>query len=70
MPKPFRLIRRRPVAVAGGVQHRLKRFSADAELGNGEALSFLSENFDSVIGEKSVDHWSRASDAEQSDRGR
>jgi hypothetical protein len=33
---------------------RLKRFSADAGLDDGEALSFLFENFNSVINEENL----------------
>ena len=49
MPKRFRLTRRLPVAMTEDGYRRLKRFSADAGLDEGEALSFLFENFGSVI---------------------
>ncbi|MGB7240600.1 MAG: hypothetical protein WBC93_00755 [Sulfitobacter sp.] len=52
MPKRFRLTRRFPVAMTEDGYRRLRRFSAEAGLDEGEALSFLFENFDSVINEE------------------
>lgn len=49
MPKRFRLTRRFPVAMTEDGYRRLKRFAAEAGLDEGEALSFLFENFDSVM---------------------
>ena len=54
MPKRFRLTRRFPVAMTENGYRRLKRFSADAGLDDGEALSFLFENFNSVINEENL----------------
>jgi hypothetical protein len=48
MPKRFRLTRRFPVAMTEDGYRRLKRFSKEAGLDEGEALSFLFEHFDSV----------------------
>ncbi len=48
MPKRFRLTRRLPVAMTEDAYRRLKRFSTEAGLDEGEALSFLFEHFDSV----------------------
>ncbi|WP_114287163.1 hypothetical protein [Candidatus Halocynthiibacter alkanivorans] len=48
MPKRFRLTRRFPVAMTEDGYRRLKRFSSEAGLDEGEALSFLFEHFDSV----------------------
>lgn len=48
MPKRFRLTRRFPCAMTEDGYRRLKRFAAEAGLDEGEALSFLFENFDSV----------------------
>ena len=48
MPKRLRLTRRFPVAMTGDGYRRLKRFAKDAALDEGEALSFLFENFESV----------------------
>lgn len=49
MPKRFRLTRRFPVAMTEEGYRKLKRFSAEAGLDEGEALSFLFENFGSII---------------------
>ena len=49
MPKRFRLTRRFPAAMTEDGYRRLKRFAAEAGLDEGEALSFLFENFDSVM---------------------
>ncbi|MBT3466854.1 MAG: hypothetical protein HN456_06700 [Rhodobacteraceae bacterium] len=54
MPKRFRLSRRFPVAMTEDGYRRLKRFSADASLDEGEALSFLVENFASVVNEENL----------------
>jgi len=51
MPKCLRLTRRFPVAMTEDGYRRLKRFAADNNLEDGEALSFLFENFNSVINE-------------------
>ncbi|SES24304.1 hypothetical protein SAMN04490244_10841 [Tranquillimonas rosea] len=48
MPKRFRLTRRMPVAMTEDAYRRLRRFASEAGLDEGEALSFLFENFDSV----------------------
>lgn len=48
MPRRFRLTRRLPVAMTEDAYRRLRRFAAEAGLDEGEALSFLFENFDSV----------------------
>ena len=48
MPKRLRLTRRFPVAMTEDGYRRLKKFSAEAGLDEGEALSFLFENFNSV----------------------
>ncbi len=54
MPKRFRLTRRFPVAMTEDGYRRLKRFAADAGLDEGEALSFLFENFESVTHEENL----------------
>ena len=56
MPKRLRLTRRFPVAMTENGYRRLKRFSKDTGLEEGEALSFLFENFDSVIDEDTFGH--------------
>ncbi|QFT63993.1 hypothetical protein SAMN05421853_10243 [Roseivivax halotolerans] len=54
MPKRFRLTRRFPVAMTEDGYRRLKRFAAEAGLDEGEALSFLFENFDSVTDDEAL----------------
>ncbi len=54
MPKRFRLTRRFPVAMTEDGYRNLKRFAANAGLDEGEALSFLFENFDSVMNEENL----------------
>ena len=54
MPKRFRLTRRFPVAMTEDGYRRLKKFSAEAGLDEGEALSFLFENFNLVINEENL----------------
>lgn len=49
MPKRLRLTRRFPVAMTEDGYRRLRKFAAEAALDEGEALSFLFENWSSVI---------------------
>ncbi|NNF23204.1 MAG: hypothetical protein HKN63_00150 [Rhodobacteraceae bacterium] len=56
MPKRFRLTRRLPVAMTEDGYRRLKRFASDAGLDEGEALSFVFENFDSIMDEDNLTH--------------
>ena len=56
MPKRFRLTRRFPVAMTEDGYRRLKHFATDAGLDEGEALSFLFENFDSVMNKDTLTH--------------
>lgn len=56
MPKRFRLTRRLPIAMTEDGYRRLKRFAAEAGLDEGEALSFLFENFDSVTNSENLTH--------------
>ena len=56
MPKRFRLTRRFPVAMTEEGYRRLRTFSRNAGLEEGEALSFLFENFDSVTDEDNLTH--------------
>lgn len=56
MPKRFRLTRRFPVAMTEDGYRRLKRFAQETGLEEGEALSFLFENFNSVINEDTFSH--------------
>ncbi|MFY0597652.1 MAG: hypothetical protein JXQ85_14565 [Cognatishimia sp.] len=54
MPKRFRLTRRMPIAMTEDAYRRLKRFSQEAGLDEGEALSFLFENFDAITDEEGL----------------
>ena len=56
MPKRFRLTRRFPCAMTEDSYRRLRDFAQDAGLDEGEALSFLFENFDSVIDKDNFGH--------------
>jgi hypothetical protein len=56
MAKRFRLTRRLPIAMTEEGYRRLKRFASEAGLDEGEALSFLFENFDSVTNEENLTH--------------
>ena len=51
MPKRFRLTRRFNAAMTEDGYRRLRRFAQEAGLDEGEALSFLFENWTSVIDE-------------------
>lgn len=55
MPKRLRLTRRFPVAMTEDAYRRLRKFSADAGLDEGEALSFLFENFSSVMNHENLE---------------
>ena len=54
MPKRFRLTRRFPVAMTEDGYRRLRKFASEAGLDEGEALSFLFENFDAVTDEEKL----------------
>ena len=54
MPKRFRLARRCPVAMTEDGYRRLKAFASEAGLDEGEALSFLFENFSSVTNQENL----------------
>ncbi|MEP5728254.1 MAG: hypothetical protein ABJL67_02655 [Sulfitobacter sp.] len=70
MPKRFRLTRRFPVAMTEDGYRVLKKFSADAGLDEGEALSFLFENFKSVINEENLTARLRLFNSELDERKR
>lgn len=70
MPKRFRLTRRFPVAMTEDGYRKLKKFSAEAGLDEGEALSFLFENFNSVIDEDNLTHRLRLFNSELDARKR
>lgn len=68
MPKRFRLTRRFPVAMTEEGYRRLRRFSQEAGLDEGEALSFLFEHFDSVTHGENLAHRLRLFNSELEDR--
>lgn len=68
MPKRFRLTRRFPVAMTEDGSRRLKRFATEAGLDEGAALSFLFENFTSVINEDNLTHRLRLFNSELEER--
>ena len=70
MPKRLRLTRRFPVAMTEDRYRRLKRFASDSQLEEGEALSFLFKNFNSVINEDTFGQRLKMFQNELSDRTR
>ena len=70
MPKRFRLTRRFPVAMTEDGFRRLKSFAAEAGLDEGEALSFLFENFDQVTDDEQLAYRLRRFNAELDARKR
>jgi hypothetical protein len=70
MPKRFRLTRRLPIAMTEDGYRRLKRFASEAGLDEGEALSFLFENFDSVTNSENLAHRLRLFNSELEARKR
>ena len=55
MPKRLRLTRRFPVAMTEDGYRRLRKFANEAGLDEGEALSFLFENFSSVMNHENLE---------------
>ena len=70
MPKRFRLTRRFNAAMTEDGYRRLRRFAQEAGLDEGEALSFLFENFDSVTDADNLATRMRLFNAELEDRKR
>ncbi|MFX0547042.1 hypothetical protein ACEWPL_016005 [Roseovarius sp. S1116L3] len=70
MPKRFRMTRRFNVAMTEDGYRRLRRLAQEAGLDEGEALSFLFENFDSVINEDTFGHRLRLFNSELEARKR
>ncbi|MEM9343757.1 MAG: hypothetical protein AAGA87_11995 [Pseudomonadota bacterium] len=70
MPKRFRLTRRFPCAMTEDGYRRLRRFAQEAGLDEGEALSFLFENFDSVTDQETLTVKLRLFNAELDERKR
>ena len=70
MPKRFRLTRRFNAAMTEDGYRGLRQFAQAAGLDEGEALSFLFENFDSVTDHENLTHRLRLFNAELEDRKR
>lgn len=70
MPKRFRLTRRFNVAMTEDGYRRLRRFAQEAGLDEGEALSFLFENFESVTDADNLGHRLRLFNSELEARKR
>jgi len=70
MHKRLRMTRRFPIAMTEDGYRRLRRFAKDAGLDEGEALSFLFENFDSVTDHDNLTHRLRIFNSELEDRKR
>jgi len=70
MAKRFRLTRRFNAAMTEDGYRRLKKLAQEAGLDEGEALSFLFENFDSVINEDTFGHRLRIFNSELEARKR
>jgi hypothetical protein len=70
MPKRLRLTRRFPVAMTEDGYRRLRKFAGEAGLDEGEALSFLFENFNSVIDHENLAAKLRLFNAELDSRKR
>lgn len=64
MPKRLRLTRRFPVALTNDAYRRLVLFSAEAGITQDEALTFLFENFGSVMHKDNLTHRLRLFKAE------
>ena len=70
MPKRFRLTRRFNAAMTEDGYRRLRKFAAESGLDEGEALSFLFENFDSVTDFENLTHRLRVFNSELEARKR
>jgi hypothetical protein len=70
MRRRFRLTRRFPVAMTEDGYRRLRAFAREAGLDEGEALSFLFENWSSVIDHETLTHRLRLFNAELDSRKR
>jgi hypothetical protein len=68
MPKRFRLTRRVNVALTEDAYRKLRKFATEAGLDEGEALSFLFENFDSVTDQTNLTHRLRLFNLELEER--
>ena len=64
MPKRLRLTRRFPVAMTEDAYRRLRRLANDSGMDEGEVLSFVFENLDSMMDEDNFTHRLRLFNAE------
>lgn len=70
MAKRFKPTRRVNLALTEDGWRRLKKFAGEAGLDEGEAISFLFENFSSVMNEDNLTHRLRLFNAELEERKR
>ena len=70
MPKRFRMTRRVNLALTEDAWRRLKTFAQNSGLDEGEALSFLFENFESVTDQDNLTHRLRLFNSELEERKR
>ena len=70
MPKRLRQTRRFPCAMTEDGYRRLRRFAEEAGLDEGEALSFIFENFSSVMNHENLEARLRLFNAELDARKR
>ncbi|MEO1732514.1 MAG: hypothetical protein AAFR45_02620 [Pseudomonadota bacterium] len=70
MPKRFRLTRRFQIGMTEDGYRKLKSFANEAGLDEGEALSFLFENFSSVIDQENLGHRLRLFNSDLDERKR
>ena len=70
MPKRLHMTRRFNVAMTEEGFRNLRRFALEAGLDEGEALSFLFENFKSVMDHENLTHRLRIFNTELEDRKR
>lgn len=68
MPKRFRLTRHFPVAMTEDGYRNLRKFATEAGLNEGEALSFLFENFASLTDQDNLTHRLRLFNSELESR--
>lgn len=70
MPKRLRLTRRPNIAMSEEGYRKLRAFAREAGLDEGEFLSFLFENWKSVVDEDNFTHRIRLFNSELEDRKR
>ncbi len=70
MAKRLRLTRRTNIAMTEDAYRNMRRFSQEAGLEEGEALSFLFEHFNSVMDADNLSHRLRLFKAELGERRR